>query len=312
MSPPDRSGPRARRASPGPVAITERSLRDMPLPDPDDGGDKEDRGRVLVVGGAATLPGALVLAGTAALRAGAGKLQLATTRAVALHVGVAVPEALVVGLPASSGGGIAARAVETIADYAALADCVLVGPGMVDGRAIARLLARLLPRVARGVVVLDAGALAPLGDDPGPVRRLGGRAVITPHAGEMASLLDVAKDEVERDPAGAARTAARMLDAVVVLKGPFTMIADSRGALLRYDGGTVGLATSGSGDTLAGLVAGLVARGAPPLVAGAWGVFLHGEAGNVLSRRVGRVGYLARELLDEVPPIMARLATLAK
>lgn len=306
--------PRARRASRVPSEggatrdVTARTLRRMPLPDPDDGGDKEDRGRVLVVGGAATLPGALVLAGTAVLRAGAGKLQLATTEPVALHVGVAVPEALVLGVAEGAGGGIAARGADEIADYAERADCVLIGPGLVDERAIARLLATLLPRVRRGSVVLDAGALAPLGDDPGLLRHLGGRVAITPHAGEMASLLGIDRHAVEGEPAAAARAAAEALGAVVALKGPVTHIAEPGGAMLRYDRGRVGLATSGSGDTLAGLVAGLLARGAPPLVATAWGVFLHGEAGNALSRRLGRVGYLARELLDEVPGIMARLA----
>jgi len=280
----------------------------MPLPDPDDGGDKEDRGRALVVGGAATLPGALLLAGTAVLRAGAGKLQLATTEPVALHVGVALPEALVLGVAEGPGGGIAADGVATIGEYAERADCVLIGPGLVDERAIAALLAALLPRVSRGSVVLDAGALAPLARDPGVLRRLRGRAAITPHAGEMATILGIEKAEVERDPATAARAAADALGAVVALKGPVTHIASPDGAFLRYDRGRVGLATSGSGDTLAGLVAGLIARGATPLVATAWGVFLHGEAGNVLSRRIGRVGYLARELLDEVPAIMARLA----
>src|SRR3982751_2652579 len=165
--------------------ITAASLRRMPLPDPDDGGDKEDRGRVLVVGGAATLPGALLLAGTAVLRAGAGKLQLATTESVALHVGVALPEALVLGVAEEDGGGIAAGGIARIAEYAEKADCVLIGPGLVDERAIARLLETLLPRLTRGAVVVDAGALAPLAGDPAALRHLDGRAVITPHAGEM-------------------------------------------------------------------------------------------------------------------------------
>ena len=297
--------PRSERAA---RPLTARALRARPLPRPDEGGDKEDRGRTLVVGGAPTLPGALVLAGTAVLRAGAGKLQLATCRSVALHVGTAVPEALVVHLPESRGGGISAGAAGAIAERAEQADALLLGPGMVDERAIAALLGRLLPRVAKPVVVLDAGALAPLAHSPELLRDLGGRVVLTPHAGEMTSLLGVDKADVERDPAAAARRAAAELGAVVALKGAATLVADPDGALLRYEGGRVGLATSGSGDTLAGIVAGLVARGASPLDGAAWGVFLHGEAGNALARRVGPIGYLARELLDEVPPLMARLA----
>jgi hydroxyethylthiazole kinase-like uncharacterized protein yjeF len=205
-------------------------------------------------------------------------------------------------------GGIAARAAADVAERAEQVDALLVGPGMVDERAVAAFLARLLPAVSRPVVVLDAGALPPLAESRDALHHLGGRAILTPHAGEMASLLEVEKSEVERDPAAAARRAARALRAVVALKGPETLVAEPSGVLHRYARGHVGLATSGSGDTLAGVVAGLAARGASPAQAAVWAVYLHGEAGNALARRIGRVGYLARELLDEIPPIMAKLA----
>ena len=101
--------------------------------------------------------------------------------------------------------------------------------------------------------------------------------------------------------------AAERFGVVVALKGAESWIATPDGALLRYDGGDVGLATSGSGDTLAGVVSGFAARGADALTAAAWGVFVHGAAGRVLARRMGRVGFLARELLDEIPPAVERL-----
>jgi hydroxyethylthiazole kinase-like uncharacterized protein yjeF len=306
MSPRASGGGRGRDGAPR--AVTASALRAWPLPRPDDEGDKEERGRVLVVGGAVSMPGAPLLAGTAALRAGAGKLQLATCESVAPAVGVALPEALVAGLPETAQGGIAARAAADVAERAEQVDALLVGPGMVDERAVAAFLARLLPEVSRPVVVLDAGALPPLAESRDALHHLRGRAILTPHAGEMASLLGVAKGAVERDPAAAARRAARALRAVVALKGPETLVAEPDGVLHRYARGHVGLATSGSGDTLAGVVAGLAARGASPAQAAVWAVYLHGEAGNALSRRIGRVGYLARELLDEIPPIMAKLA----
>jgi hydroxyethylthiazole kinase-like uncharacterized protein yjeF len=304
-----RGGGASRRSSAArrrPRPITTGALRAWPLPQPDDQGDKEERGRVLVVGGAVSMPGAPLLAGIAALRAGAGKLQLATCESVAPAVGVALPEALVAGLPETARGGIAARAADTVAARAEQVDALLVGPGMVDERAIAGFLARLLRALKRPVVVLDAGALAPLAESPDALHHLGGRVVLTPHAGEMASLLGVPKGEVTRDPVAAALRAAHDLRAVVALKGAETIVAEPGGLLHRYTRGHVGLATSGSGDTLAGVVAGLAARGASPAQAAVWAVFLHGEAGNALARRLGRVGYLARELLDELPAIMAR------
>jgi NAD(P)H-hydrate repair Nnr-like enzyme with NAD(P)H-hydrate dehydratase domain len=91
---------------------------------------------------------------------------------------------------------------------------------------------------------------------------------------------------------------------VIALKGATTYVAGPDGEAYRYERGAVGLATSGSGDVLAGLVAGLLARGADALRAAAWGVYLHGEAGNALAAARGRIGYLARELSAEVPWLM--------
>lgn len=139
------------------------------------------------------------------------------------------------------------------------------------------------------------------------MRAHGGRVVLTPHAGEMAGMLGVDKDAVAADPEGTARRAAAMLHAVVALKGSCTVVAAPDGRAWSYGGGGVGLATSGSGDTLAGMVTGLLARGTEPEAALLWGVWLHGEAGRRLARTRGRVGFLARELLAEVPAIMAGL-----
>jgi len=288
--------------------VTPALLRRLPLPQPDDDGDKEERGRVLVVGGATEMPGALVLAGVAALRAGAGKLQLATVESVAGLVAVAVPESRVRGLAGTPAGGIDAAAAEALAEQAGRADALLVGPGMVDPEAVAALTLRLLAAVEGPVVVLDAEAMACLGAARGALHRLEGRAVITPHAGEMASLLGIEKDEVSAGPLAVARRAAAELRCVVALKGSETHVAAPDGEAYRYASGGVGLATSGSGDTLAGIVAGLAARGADPLRAAMWGVALHGGAGNVLAKRVGPLGFLARELLDEVPRVMRALS----
>lgn len=289
-------------------AVTPALLRRLPLPPLDDRGDKESRGRVLVVGGCTQVPGAMLLAGVAALRAGAGKLQLATVRAAALPLGLAVPEALVVGLPTSAAGEIAgARAAGPLRPHAASANALLVGPGMSADRSAHALLAALVPRLRDdAVLVLDgAGAIA-LRHDPGLLAPLEGRAVLTPHAGEMAALLDEPRDDVEADAPAVARHAAQRFGATVALKGAESWIAEPDGALLHYRGGAVGLGTSGSGDTLAGIVAGLAARGASATTAAAWGVWAHGAAGRILARRTATVGFLARELLAEVPALVGR------
>jgi NAD(P)H-hydrate repair Nnr-like enzyme with NAD(P)H-hydrate dehydratase domain len=142
----------------------------------------------------------------------------------------------------------------------------------------------------------------------GALHSLEGRAVITPHAGEMASCLKEDKAEITGDPGATARRAADLFRCVVALKGAETVIAAPEGEAYRSRAGNVGLATSGSGDTLGGLIAGLAARGAPPLQAAVWGVYLHARAGDRLARRIGPLGFLARELLGEIPGLMGKLA----
>lgn len=263
-------------------------VRDHRLPHPGDGG-KEARGRVLVVGGGVELLGATRLAAEAALRAGAGKLQMTAPAQAMAATSLAVPEARVLGLPQNG------QADDALVQAAGEADAVLIGPGM---EADLEALATDLCRHVRAPLVLDAGGLA-AADCPGSEMR-----VLTPHAGEMARLLEKDKRHIEADPIEAAVQASARCSSVVVLKGARTVIAAPDGRLARYAGGGAGLGVSGSGDVLAGVIAGLLARGADPFKAAAWGVYLHGEAGRRLSERVGALGFLAREIATEIPRLL--------
>lgn len=291
----------------GPIVISPEVLRGWRLPQPGTGGDKEQRGRVLVVGGSPEMPGAAVLAALAALRAGVGKLRLAVPRSVAPGVALAVPEGRVFALPETSDGAVDLSAVDELVERANEVQCVLFGPGMTDEPATARLVQAILPRLEGPTVVLDATALACLGTDPQTLHCLDGRAIITPHAGEMASCLQVDKAVITDNAVATAQRAAALFRSVVALKGAETIIATPEGACYLNRAGNVGLATSGSGDTLGGIIAGLAARGAEPLQATAWGIYLHARAGDRLARRIGPLGYLARELLAEIPQIMAKV-----
>lgn len=286
------------------VPLTADLLRGMALPEPEEG-SKDRRGCVLIVAGSAEVPGATLLAATAALRAGAGKLQVATVASAAAHLGIAVPESMVIGLAETDEGGIAHRAAaKRLGPQAGKADAMLVGPGMVEGEDATRLTVALLSAAPSKSFALDAASLCGIRQHAEAVRACEERVVITPHAGEMAQLLDRTRDEVEADPLDAARTAAELLRAVVVMKGAQTQVVDPDGNAWTYGGGGVGLATSGSGDILAGIVVGLLARGASASQAALWGVFLHGEAGSRLAASCGPLGYLARELAAEVPRIL--------
>ncbi|MBK1660503.1 NAD(P)H-hydrate dehydratase [Paracraurococcus ruber] len=292
-----------------PVEVTEAVLRARPLPRHEEGEDKDSRGRALVIAGSREVPGGALLAALGTLRAGAGKVRIATCRSVAVPLALAMPEARVIGLAETAAGGIAPAEAAGLAARAEEADAVLVGPGMTDADAAEALAGALLARAAGAGVpfVLDAVALRALrpGATPPGLR---GRLVITPHAGEMATLLGIPRDAVLADRLGAARRAAAALRAVVVMKGGGSFVATPEGESFHIARGNVGLATSGSGDTLAGILAGLLARGAAPLDAALWAVFLHGVAGERLAMRQGPVGFLARDLPAEVPGLLARIA----
>ena len=296
--------PKSRRNNSTATRITRSLLDRMPVSSPSSDDDKEERGNVLVVGGETSLPGAVVLAGIAALRAGAGKLQIATCRSIAPLVGITVPECLAFGLDETKNGIISRKSAAALKPLIQNAKALLIGPGMKGDDEEKQFVKNVLSGSSRVPVILDAGALYILEDDPAALQPFDGNAIITPHAKEMARILGIDASEVRTSPERIASEAAETLNAVVALKGSTTFIATPRGELFRYDDGDVGLATSGSGDTLAGVVAGLVARGTPALNATLWSVFLHGEAGNRLAKKIGRVGYLARELLDEIPHVL--------
>ena len=298
--------------------VTPSLLREWPLPAP--GEDKYSRGSVLVVGGARATPGAALLAGTSALRAGAGKLTLAVAESVAVQLGVALPECGAIGLPETAEGSVKGE-LDRIASYLDRADTLLVGPGLDDPDLAGELLRALLEREPGGAdakgdaggkggaaVVLDAyalGALVPLEDQLEPWR---GRLILTPNPKEAGILLGRDVDHLEKD---LAEISARF-DAVVSCQGLITQppgLDPGEPELWKITTGYGGLGTSGSGDVLAGAIAGLRARGTSSAQAACWGTHLHAAAADRLASRLGPLGFLARELADELPALMLELGT---
>lgn len=253
--------------------ITPALLREWSLPEPT--GDKSDRGDVHVVGGLPSTPGAVLLAGLAALRVGAGRLAI-TTGADPGPLAVAVPEAAV--YPLSD------------LDQCPEPDVFVVGCGLSEPDGLLERVRRLHGSAA---LVLDAGALQDL-------PALADRTVLTPNGRELRRLADADGEDHDLVARVADQTSA------VVTSGGWVAAPDGR---LWHDGtGSVGLATSGSGDVLAGCVAGLLARGATAEQAACWGTHLHAAAGELMVPSRGRVGVLARELLDGLPVALASLS----
>ncbi|HUP85431.1 MAG TPA: NAD(P)H-hydrate dehydratase [Acidimicrobiales bacterium] len=291
--------------------VDDHLLREWPLPQPDDADSKEERGRILILGGSASVPGAVRLAGEAALRVGAGKLQLATASSVAGGLALLVPEALVVALEEDGDGDICGGAGRVVAEQAQRAQAVVIGVGMSAPDPVREIITALVA-VPGPVLVLDAAAITCLegcgADLLGPARE---RVVLTPNAAEAATLARCEVDDVNADPLQTAQRLVDELGVVVSLKGATTYTCAPDGRVFADEAGNVGLGTSGSGDVVAGAIGGLAARGADPLQAAVFGIHVHAAAGDRLAERVGPLGYLARELAPEFPSILAELARLA-
>ena len=281
--------------------VTLATLRDWPVPAPGEG--KEERGRILVVGGSRSTPGAVRLAGEAALRSGAGKLRIATVAPVTTSLGLLLPECGTVPLLETADGHVDPAATQTLVEECEQVDAVLLGPGLTGKDEVVRLVGGLLAEIHTPAVV-DALASAYLTDEPDGARRLDGRCVLTVNTVELAKTAGCAEEEVEREPVAVAGRVAARSD-VVVLHGAATKhVVTPDGRAWVVTGGGPGLGVSGSGDVQAGFVAGLLARGAEPAQAAVWGAFLHAQAGERLSGRIGQVGFLASELAGEVPALL--------
>jgi hydroxyethylthiazole kinase-like uncharacterized protein yjeF len=287
-----------------PVVVSPVVLRDRPLPDHGDTSSKNSRGQLLVVGGTAESPGAVYLAGMAALRAGAGTLQVATVAPAAGGLALLIPEARVVGIRHDDPATFDDHAVEMLSPLLDEADAVLIGPGTFTPDSTRRLVHRAVEALtgSGAGLVVDAGSLPILSETPELLVPLGDRAVLMPNPSEMALLLDVGIDSVEDDPEGTLRTAVDRFGCVVTLRAPETWTAAPGGPPYLDQSGTSGLATSGSGDVLAGIIGGYVARGASGLDAVLWATHVHGTAAMQCATHSGDVGFLARELLDEIGP----------
>lgn len=260
-----------------------RGVPQLPARAPD--GHKGSYGTVLVVAGSASMLGAAVLAATAALRGGAGLVQVSLPPRLQSLLPLAVPCATTLG-----------RGRDLLAALARAA-AVVVGPGLGAGPTTRRLVAEVL-RAARGPVVVDADALnvlAPLPPAAAGRSRLGPNVVLTPHPGEAGRLLGTSAAEVQTDRRAALAALCARSGAVVVLKGHGTLVGDGARCFTNRTGNP-GMATGGSGDVLAGLLAALLAQGLSPFDAARLAAHVHGKAGDRVARRLGGVGLLASDL----------------
>lgn len=289
---------------PAPEVVTAHLLRDWPLPGLQD--DKDSRGQLLVVGGSRFNPGGVMLAAEAALRVGAGTVRVVTVDPVAVPLAVALPELWVQGVAAREDGQLGVEAAGVVRELAEDSSAVLLGPGMGSLDPARELTARVVAQLHTPVVV-DALALSAVTDDHQLLGSLADRAVLTLNRVELSRTLGWQEEKVEADPREAALQLAARTGSCVSAGGSITWTALPDGRSWEGSTGSPGLGTSGSGDVKAGIVAGLLARGAEPAQAAVWGSHVHGSTGDRLAASVGPAGFVARELLPQVPRVLAEL-----
>ncbi|MEI6239567.1 MAG: NAD(P)H-hydrate dehydratase [Planctomycetia bacterium] len=277
---------------------------DLPRPAPRERDtSKRDYGRVIVVGGSAGMAGAPALTAMAALKSGAGLVELAVPESVTAIAAGFDPCVMTRGFQAGPDGTFAAAAGPSIRTRVDDADAVAIGPGIGRTPAVTALVQALwrdLPQPA----VFDADALFALATlDAAQLARHAGPRILTPHAGEMLRLVGAdPADSRARDRTwleSRAADMARAIDAVVVLKGPATLIVDGS-RQVHNETGNPGMATAGTGDVLTGVVAALLAQAFVPFDAARLGVWIHGRAGDVAAHDVGEISLTARDLLDRL------------
>ena len=271
--------------------------------------NKGNFGRVLVVAGSINYIGAAYLACSGALRVGAGLVTLATGTTLQSILASRLTETTYLPLPESYPGIISPSAAKLIHQNLHNYHALLLGCGLGQSRASMELVENTLLRV-RAVplpLVLDADALNTLAKIPNWWQRLTNDAIFTPHPGEMARLAGIPIDEVQSDRLGTAKRVAQAWHKTIVLKGAHTIIAAPDGRTRISPIANPGLASAGTGDVLSGVIVGLVAQGLSLFDAAACGVFLHGEAGEMVKSQLGDAGMIATDLLPVLPLVIKQL-----
>ncbi|MFC1941286.1 NAD(P)H-hydrate dehydratase [Chloroflexota bacterium] len=273
------------------------------------GANKGSFGKVLVVAGSINYIGAAYLACSGAIRVGAGLVTLATAASLQSILASKLTEVTYLPLPESVAGIISSEATRLIHQELDNYDVLLLGCGLGQSKPAIRLIKSTLFRLKTEPppLVLDADALNTLAKIPNWWQQLAGDAILTPHPGEMARLAGVSIDEVQSDRVGMAKKMAQEWHKTIVLKGAYTVVATPDGQSRISLAANPGLASAGTGDVLTGVIAGLVAQGLSLFDAATCGVYLHGQAGEVVKERLGDAGMIATDLLPALPLVIKQL-----
>lgn len=258
-------------------------------------------GKVLVVAGSINYIGSAYLACSGAMRVGAGLVTLATAKSLQPILASKLTEATYLPLPEAQPGIISAEAADTVKQQYSQYNVLLLGCGLGQNPSTAEFVISLLSEKGLPVLVLDADALNILAKTPDWWKILPGDAVLTPHPGEMSRLCGLSIDEIQSDRIGVARKYAAEWNKTIALKGAYTVFASPDGYCRVNPSASPVMATAGTGDVLAGIIAGMAAQGLSLADACAAGGYVGGKAGEIIRDVLGDAGMIASDLLTALP-----------
>ncbi|MGE5381066.1 MAG: NAD(P)H-hydrate dehydratase [Methylocystaceae bacterium] len=282
--------------------ITENRVR-FYLPPRQQATHKGDYGHVLVIGGCSDMMGAVIMCSQAAMKMGAGLVSAAVPEPIRFAAAAQIPQAMTIALPATARGQIAKAALDPLITALQEMKSAVMGPGMSRYDEGKDLIAGIIGNTPVPLII-DADALNMLQSQPEVLRSASAQLILTPHPGEMARLTGMDINYIQGHRVEAACNFASEYGVVLVLKGSRTIIAVPSGDVYINPSGNPGMACGGSGDVLAGMIAGLVAQGLPAEAAAWMGVYLHGCAGDIAADDLGEYSLNALDIVSAIPRVI--------
>ncbi|MEK7849745.1 MAG: NAD(P)H-hydrate dehydratase [Candidatus Omnitrophota bacterium] len=261
---------------------------------------KGDFGHVFILAGSECFMGAACLCSQSAMRSGAGLVTLGIPGSLHSIAALKLTEVMTLPLPETRQATLGGKALAGIKAFLKKADCLLMGPGLSRHPDTQRLIRRVLA-VCDKPLCLDADALIALAGHLDILKSLKNIAVLSPHPGEMANLLGIPVKEVQNNRKKVAKEFALRYNTILVLKGHQTIVASPEGKTYINSTGNPGMATAGSGDVLAGMLAAFLGQGMPAYQAACSAVYVHGLAGDLAVRDKTEVSLIASDIIEYLP-----------
>ncbi len=287
--------------------LLEQDMIEGMLPQRDCSTHKGSYGSVLVVACSKGMEGSGIMSSRAALRSGAGIVLLALPGSLQSRICTDALEIMTKGLEDRSSGILTEESIPQLLETAKKSSTLLIGPGLTDSGSIRAIMTEVIQNCTLPMII-DADGLNAISSNPGILKTYRGEIVITPHPGEMARLCGCSSADIQKDRLRYAEGFAREYDVIVVLKGYRTIIALPDGTAFINPTGNPGMATAGSGDVLAGIIAGLAAQKLNLADAALCGVFIHGAAGDSAAGKIGEYGLTAGDIIENIPHTIKSIA----